>query len=186
MINHILPIFSVYFCENKKIYDKRRIYTFNMFSFSIHKKKNDNVFLQSVHITLVLLNVPSLFFWNTNFPSRKSSGLSELSMLFVCLDSSCHLTALQRRLMQIGRNCGYIGNSFCACVKCVIFHSSKMNIQKRKNSLSLIHLFCNIFIDGDNDANYYLRSVPWVPVCVCVVPVCLCGCVRSAEHASQL
>jgi len=28
MINYILPIFSVYFCENIKIYDKRRIYTF--------------------------------------------------------------------------------------------------------------------------------------------------------------
>jgi len=28
MINHILPIFSVYFCENIKIYDKRRVYTF--------------------------------------------------------------------------------------------------------------------------------------------------------------
>jgi len=27
MINHI-PIFSVHFCENIKIYDKRRIYTF--------------------------------------------------------------------------------------------------------------------------------------------------------------
>src|SRR4029434_3354996 len=92
------------------------------------------IFPQSVHITLVLLNVPSLVFWNTNFPSRRSSVSSELSMLFVCLDSSCHLTALQRRLMQIGRNCGYIGSSFCAFV---IFHSSKKNIQKRKNSLTL-------------------------------------------------
>ena len=35
---------------------------------------NDYVFLQSVHITLVLLNVPSLFFLNTNFPLQRRAG----------------------------------------------------------------------------------------------------------------
>jgi len=42
-----------------------------------------------------------LCFLEHELPIR-SSGSSELSMLFVCLDSSCRLTALEQRQVQIG------------------------------------------------------------------------------------
>jgi len=49
MIHHILPIFSVYLCENIKIYDKRRIYTF------IHRDAHNL-------LTSVTFFRPALFF----------------------------------------------------------------------------------------------------------------------------
>src|SRR4029434_3810967 len=84
---------------------------------------------QSVHITLVLLNVPSLFFWNTNFPSRKSSGSSELSKQTNNIDNSDrHEYFLDGKLVFQKNKDGTFNKTKVICTLCgktFSFHRSK-------------------------------------------------------------
>src|SRR4029434_8329219 len=65
MINHILSIFSVYFCENKKIYDKRWIHL-TCFLFVFIKKNNGAASQQffSSHLCYSIWNINIIFILN--------------------------------------------------------------------------------------------------------------------------